>query len=85
LRETVSDVDLVIEAIPENVELKEATFKDVNMYASPHTDHRFEHIFNKHNLALQQTTVKKSAGCAHKCSLICFRLVLAFLGFFLGF
>jgi 3-hydroxybutyryl-CoA dehydrogenase len=37
LKDAVSDVDLVIEAIPENVELKKAMFKDVDMHASPHT------------------------------------------------
>jgi 3-hydroxybutyryl-CoA dehydrogenase len=37
LKEAVSDTNLVIEATPENVELKKATFKDVDIYAPPHT------------------------------------------------
>ncbi|HDN05987.1 3-hydroxyacyl-CoA dehydrogenase family protein [Candidatus Bathyarchaeota archaeon] len=37
LKEAVSNVDLVVEAVPENVELKKATFKEVDMYAMPHT------------------------------------------------
>ncbi|RJS79222.1 3-hydroxyacyl-CoA dehydrogenase family protein [Candidatus Bathyarchaeota archaeon] len=37
LKDAVSDVDLVIEAVPENVELKKATFKEVDSYASSHT------------------------------------------------
>ena len=37
LKEAVSNVDLVVEAVPENVELKKATFKEVDMYAMRHT------------------------------------------------
>ncbi len=37
LKEAVSDADLIIEAIPENVELKKATFREVDTYAPPHT------------------------------------------------
>jgi len=36
LKEAVSDADLIIEAIPENVELKKATFREVDAYAPPH-------------------------------------------------
>jgi 3-hydroxybutyryl-CoA dehydrogenase len=37
LKEAVSNADLVIEAIPENIELKKATFREVDVYAPPHT------------------------------------------------
>jgi len=33
LKEAVSDADLIIEAIPENLELKKATFREVDAYA----------------------------------------------------
>jgi 3-hydroxybutyryl-CoA dehydrogenase len=33
LKEAVADADLIIEAVPENIELKKATFKDVDSYA----------------------------------------------------
>jgi 3-hydroxybutyryl-CoA dehydrogenase len=36
LREAVQNADLIIEAIPENVELKKATFREVDSYAPPH-------------------------------------------------
>lgn len=36
LKEAVSNADLVIEAIPENVELKKATFREVDAFAPPH-------------------------------------------------
>jgi len=36
LKEAVQNVDLIIEAIPENVELKKATFREVDSYAPPH-------------------------------------------------
>ncbi|MBS7632281.1 3-hydroxyacyl-CoA dehydrogenase family protein [Candidatus Bathyarchaeota archaeon] len=36
LREAVSDADLIIEAIPENVELKRTTFKEADAWAPPH-------------------------------------------------
>ncbi|MEM3623562.1 MAG: 3-hydroxyacyl-CoA dehydrogenase family protein [Candidatus Bathyarchaeia archaeon] len=36
LKEAVQNVDLVIEAVPENVELKKATFKEVDSYAPSH-------------------------------------------------
>jgi 3-hydroxybutyryl-CoA dehydrogenase len=36
LREAVSKADLIIEAIPENVELKKATFREVDDLAPPH-------------------------------------------------
>ena len=36
LREAVSKADLIIEAIPENVELKKATFREVDALAPPH-------------------------------------------------
>jgi 3-hydroxybutyryl-CoA dehydrogenase len=36
LKEAVSNADLIIEAVPENVELKKATFREVDGYASPH-------------------------------------------------
>lgn len=36
LKEAVSDSDLIIEAIPENVELKKATFHEVDTYAPSH-------------------------------------------------
>jgi len=36
LKEAVSKADLVIEAIPENVELKKATFREVDTFAPPH-------------------------------------------------
>lgn len=36
LREAVSNVDLIIEAIPENLELKKATFREVDAYAPTH-------------------------------------------------
>ncbi|MEM3617714.1 MAG: 3-hydroxyacyl-CoA dehydrogenase family protein [Candidatus Bathyarchaeia archaeon] len=36
LKEAVSKADLVIEAIPENVELKKATFREVDALAPPH-------------------------------------------------
>ncbi len=35
LKEAVSKADLVIEAIPENIELKKATFREVDMLAPP--------------------------------------------------
>ena len=37
LKEAVSNADLIIEAIPENVELKKAIFREVDGYAPPHT------------------------------------------------
>lgn len=37
LKEAVSNADLVIEAVPENVELKKAMFCEVDNYAPPHT------------------------------------------------
>jgi 3-hydroxybutyryl-CoA dehydrogenase len=36
LKEAVSNADLIIEAIPENLELKKTTFKEVDGYAPPH-------------------------------------------------
>lgn len=36
LKEAVSDVDLIIEAVPEDVQIKKATFKEVDQHASPH-------------------------------------------------
>jgi 3-hydroxybutyryl-CoA dehydrogenase len=36
LKEAVSDADLIIEAVPENVELKKATFREVDGYAQLH-------------------------------------------------
>ncbi|MEM3873727.1 MAG: 3-hydroxyacyl-CoA dehydrogenase family protein [Candidatus Bathyarchaeia archaeon] len=36
LKEAASEADLVIEAIPENVELKKATFREVDALAPPH-------------------------------------------------
>lgn len=37
LKEAVSEADLIVEAVPENVELKKAIFKEVDMLAPPHT------------------------------------------------
>jgi 3-hydroxybutyryl-CoA dehydrogenase len=37
IKEAVSDADLVIEAVPENVELKKAMFREVDNLAPPHT------------------------------------------------
>ena len=37
LKEAVSDVDLIIEAAPENVQIKSAIFKEVDQHAPPHT------------------------------------------------
>lgn len=37
LKDAVSSVDLVVEAVPENVELKKATFKEVDRYTPSHT------------------------------------------------
>lgn len=37
LKEAVSDADIIIEAVPENVELKKATYNEVDQYAPPHT------------------------------------------------
>ena len=36
LKEAVTNADLVIEAVPENPELKKAMFKEVDQYAPPH-------------------------------------------------
>ena len=36
LKEAVSNADLIIEAVPENVELKKATFKETDQYAPSH-------------------------------------------------
>lgn len=36
LKEAVSEADLIVEAVPENVELKKAIFKEVDMLAPPH-------------------------------------------------
>ncbi len=36
LKEAVSDVDLIIEAVTENVELKKSTYREVDQYASVH-------------------------------------------------
>jgi 3-hydroxybutyryl-CoA dehydrogenase len=36
LKQAVRDVDLVIEAVPENVELKKTTFREVDSYAPAH-------------------------------------------------
>jgi len=36
LKEAVSNADLIIEAVPENVELKKATFREVDSYAPAH-------------------------------------------------
>jgi 3-hydroxybutyryl-CoA dehydrogenase len=36
LRAAVADADLIIEAVPENVELKKATFREVDSYAPAH-------------------------------------------------
>jgi 3-hydroxybutyryl-CoA dehydrogenase len=37
LKEAVSDADLIIEAVPENVELKKAMFREVDSYAPTYT------------------------------------------------
>jgi 3-hydroxybutyryl-CoA dehydrogenase len=37
LKAAVSDVDLIIEAVTENVELKKATYREMDQYASAHT------------------------------------------------
>jgi 3-hydroxybutyryl-CoA dehydrogenase len=37
IKEAVSDADLVIEAVPENAELKKAMFREVDSLAPPHT------------------------------------------------
>jgi 3-hydroxybutyryl-CoA dehydrogenase len=36
LKDAVSNADLVVEAVPENIELKKTTFKEVDGYAPPH-------------------------------------------------
>jgi len=36
LKEAVSDADLIIEAVPENVELKKSVFSEVDSLAPPH-------------------------------------------------
>jgi 3-hydroxybutyryl-CoA dehydrogenase len=36
LKEAVQDADLIIEAVPENVELKKSTFREVDAYAPAH-------------------------------------------------
>jgi 3-hydroxyacyl-CoA dehydrogenase len=36
LKAAVSDADLIIEAIPENIDLKKATFREVDTHAPPH-------------------------------------------------
>jgi len=36
LKEAVSNADLIIEAVPENIELKKATFSEVDTLAQPH-------------------------------------------------
>jgi 3-hydroxybutyryl-CoA dehydrogenase len=36
LKQAVSNADLIIEAIPENVELKKTTLREVDMYSPPH-------------------------------------------------
>jgi 3-hydroxybutyryl-CoA dehydrogenase len=36
LKQAISNADLIIEAIPENVELKKTTLKEVDMYSPPH-------------------------------------------------
>jgi 3-hydroxybutyryl-CoA dehydrogenase len=36
MKEAVSNADFIIEAVPENAELKKATFKEVDTYAQPH-------------------------------------------------
>jgi len=36
LKEAVADADLIIEAVPENIELKKATFREVDGYAPSH-------------------------------------------------
>lgn len=36
LKAAVSDADLIIEAIPENIDLKRATFREVDTHAPPH-------------------------------------------------
>ncbi|MGQ9624569.1 MAG: 3-hydroxyacyl-CoA dehydrogenase family protein [Candidatus Bathycorpusculaceae bacterium] len=36
LKEAVSNADLIVEAVPENVELKKATFREVDVHAPPH-------------------------------------------------
>jgi len=36
LKEAVSNADLIIEAVPENIELKKATFREVDAYAPSH-------------------------------------------------
>ncbi|MGA3192778.1 MAG: 3-hydroxyacyl-CoA dehydrogenase family protein [Candidatus Bathyarchaeia archaeon] len=36
LKEAVADADLIIEAVPENLELKKATFREVDSYAPSH-------------------------------------------------
>jgi len=37
LKAAVSDVDMIIEAVTENVELKKATYREMDQYASAHT------------------------------------------------
>jgi 3-hydroxybutyryl-CoA dehydrogenase len=37
LKEAVSKADLIIEAAPEDIELKKAVFREVDSYSSPHT------------------------------------------------
>ena len=37
MKEAVSGVELIIEAVPENVELKKATYREVDQYAPSHT------------------------------------------------
>jgi 3-hydroxybutyryl-CoA dehydrogenase len=36
LKQAISNADLIIEAIPENVELKKTTLREVDMYSPPH-------------------------------------------------
>jgi len=36
IKQAVADADLIIEAVPENIDLKKATFGDVDSYAPPH-------------------------------------------------
>lgn len=36
IKQAVADADLIIEAVPENIDLKKATFRDVDSYAPPH-------------------------------------------------
>jgi 3-hydroxybutyryl-CoA dehydrogenase len=61
LAETVKDADLVIEAAPENIELKNKVFKDLGRFAPP------EAILATNSSSIPVSRMEKSSGRPERC------------------